>query len=131
MTDQAATSRRDLGRRVFAEVNGFPPPDLAHPITEITVDHVFGEIWTRPGLTRKERRWISITSVAAAGATEALEYHLLSALGSGDITLEELHEAVAHFAVYQGFPKATTFHFAVERAAARLGEEAGAADEPG
>ena len=45
-----------------------------------------------------------------------------SALQSGDITLDELREAVAHFAVYQGFPKATTFHLAVEEAASRLAE---------
>jgi 4-carboxymuconolactone decarboxylase len=120
VTNPETPDRREVGRGKFLEVNGFPPPDVMLPITEMTVDHVFGEIWTRPGLTRKERRWISITSVAAAGAEAALEIHVFSALQSGDITLDELHEAVAHFAVYQGFPKATTFHFAVEAAAARL-----------
>ena len=120
MTGPEIPDRREVGRQKFIEINGFPPPDVMLPITEMTVDHVFGEIWTRPGLTRKERRWISITSVAAAGAEAALEIHVFSALQSGDITLDELHEAVAHFAVYQGFPRATTFHFAVEAAAARL-----------
>ncbi len=122
MTEPEAPDRREAGRRKFLEVNGFLPPDLMLPITEMTVDHVFGEIWTRPGLTRKERRWISITSVAAAGAEAALRIHVSSALQSGDITLDELREAVAHFAVYQGFPKATTFHLAVEEAASRLAE---------
>jgi 4-carboxymuconolactone decarboxylase len=120
VTDHETSDRRDAGRRKYLEVNGFPPPDVMLPITEMTVDHVFGEIWTRPGLTRKERRWISITSVAAAGAEAALRIHVASALRSGDITLDELREAVAHFAVYQGFPKATAFHFAVEEAAAQL-----------
>ena len=120
MTEHETPDRREVGRRKFIEVNGFPPPDAMLPITEITVDHVFGEIWTRPGLTRKERRWISITSVASAGADAALEIHVFAALQSGDITLDELREAVAHFAVYQGFPKATTFHVAVEAAAARV-----------
>jgi 4-carboxymuconolactone decarboxylase len=120
VTDPEIPDRREVGRQKFIEVNGFPPPDLLLPLTEMTVDHVFAEIWTRPGLTRKERRWISITSVAAAGAETALEIHVSSALQSGDITLDELREAVAHFAVYQGFPKATTFHMAVEAAAARL-----------
>jgi 4-carboxymuconolactone decarboxylase len=108
--------RRELGRRTFAEVNGFDVPEIATPITELTVDHVFGEIWNRPGLTRKERRWMAITSVTAASAETALKFHVTAALASGDITIDEMREAVAHIAVYQGFPKATILNSAVEAA---------------
>ena len=110
--------RRERGKRVFAEVNGFevPDPTADSPLLELTVDHVFGEIWTRPGLTRKERRWIALTSVAAASADQALKIHVAGALGSGDITIEELREFVAHFAVYQGFPKAVALNFAIQEA---------------
>jgi 4-carboxymuconolactone decarboxylase len=112
--------RRELGLRTFADVNGFDVPEIAHPLTEMTVDHVFGEIWNRPGLTRKERRWMAITSVTAASAETPLKLHVTSALSSGDITIDELREAVAHIAVYQGFPKATVLHLAVEAAWADL-----------
>jgi len=112
--------RRAAGQRMFEEVNGFaiPEPDL--PFTEMTVDHVFGEVWTRPGLTRKERRWIAITGVASAGAEAALRVHVGSALGSGDISIDELREAVAHFAVYQGYPRATVFNAVVEETWAQM-----------
>jgi 4-carboxymuconolactone decarboxylase len=106
--------RRERGRRTFAEVNGFDAPEPDLPLTELTVDHVFGEIWTRPGLTRKERRWIALTSVAAAGAVEPMKFHVGGALRSGDITIDELREFVAHLAVYQGYPKAATLQLVVE-----------------
>ena len=122
-TDPVADDRRALGRLTFEAVNGFPAPEPTNPITEVTIDHVFGEIWNRPGLTRKERRWIAITSVAAASADVALEVHVTAALSSGDITIEELREAAAHFAVYQGFPKATILHLAVEKAWAKLEQQ--------
>lgn len=111
--------RRQRGLDTFADVNGFAIPDPeehASPLVELTIDHVFSEVWNRPGLTRKERRWIAITSVAAAGAEMALKIHVQGALQSGDITIEELREFVAHFAVYQGFPRATIANAAVEAA---------------
>lgn len=116
----ADDERRSRGRRMFEEVNGFPAPEPANPLTEHTIDHVFADVWTRPGLTRKERRWIAIIGVASAGAEAALRVHLTSALQSGDLTVDELREAVAQFAIYQGYPRATTFHLVLEEVAARL-----------
>lgn len=117
--------RRESGRQMFEQVNGFPAPRSEVPLIEMTVDHVFGEVWTRPGLTRKERRWIAITGVASAGAEMALKVHVGAALRSGDITVDELREAVAHFAVYQGYPRATVFNAAVEEAWASMQAEPG------
>jgi 4-carboxymuconolactone decarboxylase len=116
--------RRAAGEAMFEEVNGFPAPGQDHPFIDMTVDHVFGEVWTRPGLTRKERRWIAITGVASAGAEMALKVHVASALRSGDITVEELREAVTHFAVYQGYPRATVLNAAVEDAWAQMQRDA-------
>lgn len=106
--------------RMFEEVNGFPAPDPAtsDPLTGAAVDFVFGDVWTRPGLTRKERRWIALSCVAAAGAPVALEVHLGAALRSGDISVEELEEFCLQFAVYQGFPRATTLQAALRKVTA-------------
>ena len=108
--------RRTRGREKFAEVTGFDAPEPSDPLTEMTVDHVFGEIWTRPGLTRKERRWIALSCAAAASAERPLRVHVASALGTGDISIDEMREFVAHFAVYQGYPKAATLNAVVEEA---------------
>jgi 4-carboxymuconolactone decarboxylase len=117
-------TRRAAGEAMFEEVNGFAAPEPGHPFIDMTVDHVFGEVWTRPGLTRKERRWIAITAVASAGAEMALRVHVGSALRSGDITVDELREAVTHFAVYQGYPRATVLNAIVEETWAQVQGEA-------
>ena len=112
--------RREVGRRLFTEVTGQPAPTgPSTPLIDMTVDHVLGEIWSRPGLTRKERRLITITAVASAGSEVALGAHVDGAVDSGDLTVEELRELVLHFAAYQGYPRATVLHFAVEKAASR------------
>ncbi len=80
------------------------------------IDQVFAEIWTRPGLTRKERRWIAITCACMTGAPVAMETHLGAALRTGDISLEELQEFVIQFAVYAGHPKATAARTALDTA---------------
>ena len=90
---------------MFTEVSGFPAPQVQGPFMEVMVDQVFAEVWNRPGLTRKERRWISLTCVAAAGIGDALAVHVGGALSSGDISIEELREFVTHFAAYAGYPE--------------------------
>jgi 4-carboxymuconolactone decarboxylase len=117
MTDD---DRRARGKRMFEEVNGFPVGDLTTPLTEMTIDHVFGEVWTRPGLTRKERRWIALSCAASTGSDFALRFHVQGALTSGDITTGEMREFVAQFAVYQGYPKASVLGALVEEIATTL-----------
>ena len=112
MTD--AEDRRARGARIFEEVNNFPAPAVTDPLTEATIDHVFAEIWARPGLSRKERRWIALSCVGASGSPIAMRAHVTSALQTGDVTIEELREFVLQFAVYQGFPKATALYSVVE-----------------
>jgi 4-carboxymuconolactone decarboxylase len=111
-----AEDRRSRGERVFEEVNNFPAPALRDPLTEATIEHVFAEIWSRPGLSRKERRWIALSCVGASGSPIAMRAHVTSALQTGDITIDELREFVLQFAVYQGFPKATALRSVVEEA---------------
>ena len=125
----AGHSKRERAKTEFEEVNQFPagePPDF---FQETSLDHIFGEVWTRPGLTRKERRWITLTAIAMSGAQPAMDVHIRSALASGDITHDEMSEFAAHFAHYAGFPIATSFYMAFKRIAEDLdrGEEPGEA----
>ncbi len=98
-----ADARRARGLASMKEVTGFEmQPEDAYQA--FTVDNVFGEVWTRPGLTRKERRWIAITLASASGQAGAYVYHLRAALESGDITRDELMEWIVQFAHYAGWP---------------------------
>jgi len=112
--------RWQRGAEVFADVTGMPAPERgADYVADVVIEQVFAEIWTRPGLTRKERRWISITCACMTGAPVAMETHLGAALRTGDISIDELREFVVHFAVYAGHPKATAARAALDAAWAK------------
>jgi 4-carboxymuconolactone decarboxylase len=103
------------GAEKFTEVVGMPAPKRGDDyVADVVIDQVFAEIWTRPGLTRKERRWIAITCACASGAPFAMQTHLGAALRSGDMTREELQEFVIMFAAYAGHPAATAARAALE-----------------
>jgi len=109
-----ASDRRARGEAMYREVLGQDPPPPADPYTaQGVLDTVFSELWSRPGLTRKERRLITLSCAANAASPPAIEGHLRAALDSGDLTLEEVQEFILHFAFYAGWPKAATLHAAL------------------
>lgn len=107
MTDE---TRRRTGQQSFEAILGFAAPaDPATPLMEAAQDFVFAEVWNRPGLDRRSRRWITLACVAAAGSHTAMRAYIHAALASGDISLAELREFTLQFAVFQGFPKVVEF----------------------
>jgi len=112
--------RRAAGQHAFQAVLGFPAPsNPGTPLMEAAQDFVFAEVWNRPGLDRRSRRWITLACVAAAGSAIAMRAYIHAALDSGDISLAELREFTLQFAVFQGFPKATEVETIVNEIAAR------------
>ena len=91
---------------------------------------VFGEVWARPGLTRRERRLVTLPCVAAADAQQPIEDHVYAALNSGDLNVDELLELVLHFAVYCGWPKASNLEGHVRRQWVRVQTEQGREPAP-
>ncbi len=103
-----AADRSARGRALLADVMGVPDTGIETPYRKAgLVDFVFAEVWSRPGLSRRDRRWITLACVGAADTVGPIEAHVGAALRSGDITLEEMQEFVLHFAVYCGWPKAS------------------------
>lgn len=110
-----AGDRRSLGQAAFEAVLGFAAPaDPQTPLMQAAQDFVFAEVWDRPGLDRRSRRWITLACVAAAGSHTAMHSYVHAALSSGDITTAELREFTLQFAVFQGFPKAVEFERIVD-----------------
>ena len=110
MTDE---QDRERGQQAWRDVMGNDGPPIADPFMEFTSDHVFGRVWTRPGLSTRDRRLVTLTTIAIAGAQAALELHLGAAYRSGDLTFEELDEWVVHLAHYAGWPMATIAYMAL------------------
>lgn len=82
--------------------------------TEVTADfqdfitrYAWGEIWTRPGLARRDRSIAVLTALVAGRHFEELEFHLRAALRNG-LSREEIIEVLLQSAVYIGVPAANT-----------------------
>ena len=120
-----ATARTETGRRRYREimVSDAPPPVTPY-LDKGVVDSVFGELWDRPGLARRDRRWVTLACVAAAAVDEPIQQHVYAALASGDITREEFQEFVLHFAYYAGWPRASALEMAYYEACARIDADA-------
>jgi len=119
----SARSAADVerGRARFTEVTCVPAPDSDAPfVRDGVVAAVFGDLWTRDGLTTKERRLISLTCVGVSSVPSAIEMHLRQALVAGDITVAELEEFVLHFAYYAGWPRASLVHATLTRLTAEM-----------
>ena len=69
------------------------------------VDHVLGNLWSRPQLSRRDRSMIVVTFLATIGSTEELRGHIGGALNHG-VTRAEIEEIILQVAGYAGFPMA-------------------------
>ena len=119
----------NLADETFRTVLRRDPTEITTPFQQVSRDFVFGDVWSRPGLSRKDRRWIALACVAGADAPGPIEAYVRAALDSGDIELEEMLEFVLHFAVYSGWPKAAHLEGTVIRQWTQIHHDRG--QEPG
>ncbi|MFD7661999.1 3-oxoadipate enol-lactonase [Streptomyces sp. NPDC059788] len=76
--------------------------------------YAWGEIWTRPGLSRHTRSCVTITALVARGHHEELALHLRAALRNG-LTAEDIREVLLQSAVYCGVPAANSAFVLADR----------------
>ena len=104
---------RQTGMRVRREVLGDSHVDAANArITPETADfqdfitrYAWGEIWARPGLTRRERSFITLASLVTGGHEREIAMHVRAALTNG-LTRAEISETILHTGIYAGVPAA-------------------------
>jgi 4-carboxymuconolactone decarboxylase len=123
--------RQAAARAEYERIMTTPSPDPSGAFIESgVIGFVFGEMWRRGVLTARDRRWITLSCVGAAGAISPIETHVWAALNSGDISYDEFDEFVLHFATQLGWPKASVLHMHGMVAAFRLAEERGQELQP-
>jgi 4-carboxymuconolactone decarboxylase len=105
------------------EVYGFTvdPDQVPGDFVRYTVDHLFGDIWSRDPLDRRDRRLVTIGVLAALGQGPLLEIQFDSALERGELNEDQVREMTVHLAHYVGWPLATHVSAAAEKAIARRG----------
>ncbi len=79
--------------------------DVAPKLVDLTEKVLFGDVWERPGLSKRDRSVITVTALVAMNRTEQLPFHLRRALENG-VTKDELVELITHLAFYSGWPTA-------------------------
>ena len=94
-TPTPSTSARDEVRPVVPK------------LIELTEKVVYGDVWERPGLSKRDRSLITVAALVALYRSDQLKGHLERALANG-VTREEIGELITHLALYSGWPTAMT-----------------------
>lgn len=94
-TPASATSARSEVRQV------------APKLIELSETVLYGDVWERPGLSKRDRSLITVAALVALNRSDQLTGHLERALGNG-VTRAEIGELVTHLAFYAGWPAAMT-----------------------
>jgi 4-carboxymuconolactone decarboxylase len=119
-----AVRREVLGdEHVDRAVAGTTP--FTEPFQELITRYAWGEIWSRPGLSRQERSLVTLAVLAAMQHEHELAMHVKAALRNG-LTPDQIQEVLLQVAVYAGVPVANRAFPVAQRALA----EAAAADDP-
>jgi 4-carboxymuconolactone decarboxylase len=100
-------------------VFGGPPPQTAY-IEGGILNFVFGEMWMRPGLDQRSRRWLTLVGVANSSSNIPIRSHVWSAMASGNATAAEMYEFVLQYAIHAGWPRASVMQAAVAEQAPRV-----------
>jgi 4-carboxymuconolactone decarboxylase len=94
-TPTPSTSARDEVRPVVPK------------LIELTEKVLYGDVWERPGLSKRDRSLITVAALVALYRSDQLKGHLERALANG-VTREEIGELITHLALYSGWPTAMT-----------------------
>lgn len=81
--------------------------DTTPKLAELTDDVLFGDVWERPGLSKRDRSLITVAALIALGRDKQLVGHLRRGLDNG-LTRDELAEVITHLSFYAGWPAGMT-----------------------
>ena len=81
--------------------------DITPGLAQLTDEVLFGDVWRRPGLSKRDRSLATVSALIALNRPDQLRSHLALAKQNG-VTQEELLEAITHLAFYAGWPSAVT-----------------------
>lgn len=102
MTPVDETRRQGLAK--MNAVYGWSMSDMPGDYFALTVDHLFANVWNRPGLTMRDRRIMVLTVVTALGNADLTETQVNAALASDEVSEEDLREIAIFLTHYLGFP---------------------------
>lgn len=81
--------------------------DIAPQLADLSERVLYGEVWERHELSKRDRSLITCAALVAMGKTEQMGTHFPKAIENG-VTRQELIEAITHLAFYAGWPNAVS-----------------------
>ncbi len=119
---------RRTGLAKMNEVYAWEMPDMPGDYFALTADHLFGRIWTRPGLSMRDKRLMTLSVVTALGLKDLAEIQVNAALHNGELTEDELREMAIFITHYVGFPLGSGLNAVVEKVIAKRNKAAAAGE---
>ena len=116
MTD---AEKRAKGLEMMKQVYGWDVDDGPGDFFGMTVEHLFGTVWAREGLTFRERRLLLIGLLVGMNMFDVLGIQLEATLTQGEIEPDELREIALFLTHYAGWPKGAKLNSQVEEIVAR------------
>ena len=122
-TTKTDAERYARGLEVVEQVYGPGSAELmkggeASPFISETVAHIFGEIWSRPGLSHRDRRLLVIGATAMLGRADLVEIQIKGAIVNGELSDAELEEIPLHLLFYAGAGNTTSLYRGIQSAKA-------------
>lgn len=102
--DKGLNMRRKVLSKAYVDRQLKIADEFSRPMQELATAAGWGMVWTRPGLTLKQRSMLTLAFVIARGKSEELALHLDGATRNG-VTKNEVREICLQSAVYCGFPE--------------------------
>ncbi|MDQ0428071.1 4-carboxymuconolactone decarboxylase [Planomicrobium stackebrandtii] len=79
--------------------------DFNMPMQELVTEYCWGEVWARPGLSKKTRSMLNLAMITALNRPHELKLHVRGAINNG-LTRDDIQEVFLQTAIYCGVPAA-------------------------
>lgn len=103
--DRGLKIRRDVLGADYVDAAIQHADDFNHDLQGLVTEYAWGEIWSRPGLARRDRSLLNLAMLTALNRPHELKLHIRGALANG-VTKDEIKEVFLQTAVYCGVPAA-------------------------
>jgi 4-carboxymuconolactone decarboxylase len=117
--------RRARGKAMMKQVYGWDVGDPGDRFVELTIDHLFGEVWAEGAMSIREKRLVLLGLLVGSGQDAVVGLQLEAALRLGELSPAELRELVVFIAHYAGWPRAATLNATVEGLIAKAAKDPG------
>lgn len=121
VVDRSARGLETMAVVYGGEVADEMPEDRS-PVLAATIDHLFGEVWSRPGLSIRDRRLLVMGATAALGRADLIEIQARGALLNRELSAAELEEAVLQLHYYVSWGNGTRVQEGVDAAVRSVGD---------